>query len=117
MKKIIVKIGLQILKAIYAPMKCLKTKNKIVYISRQFNSPTLDFIKLKEEIQTIDSSVQNIFLTKRIEKGLKNTIFYLFHMVRQMYHIATSKIVIIDTYCIAVSVLQHKPETKNVPTL
>ena len=51
MKKIIIKIGILALKVIYIPMKLLKTKNKIVYISRQFNKPTLDFMLLKAEIE------------------------------------------------------------------
>lgn len=114
MKKIIAKIGINILKIIYLPMKLLNVKNKIVYISRQYNNATLDFLLLKEEIEKIDKNVQNIFLTKRLEKGLKNNILYIFHMLKQMYHIATSKIVIVDTYCIVISVLKHKKETKII---
>ncbi len=114
MKEMIVKIGINILKIIYFPMKLLKTKNKVVYISRQFNRPTLDFILLKDEIEKLDASVKNVFLTKRIEKGGLNAILYMFHMLKQMYHIATAKIVVVDTYCIVVSVLKHKNRTKII---
>lgn len=95
-------------------MKWMKSKNKVVYISRQFNNPTLDFSLIKEEIERIDPSVQNVVLTKRIEKGFVNTISYIFHMLKQMYHIATSKVVIVDTYCIPVCVLKHKETTKII---
>lgn len=114
MKTSIVKLGIGMLRIIYFPIRLLKVKNKIVYISRQFNNPTMDFILLKSEIQKIDSTVKNVFLTRRIEKGLLNSITYMFHMIRQMYHIATAKIVIVDTYCIVVSVLKHKKETKII---
>ena len=114
MKKIIVKIGIAILRAIYFPMKLLKTQNKIVYISRQFNNPTLDFVMLRTEIEKLDNNVKNIVLTKRIEKGLLNSISYMFHMLKQMYHIATAKIVILDTYCMVASLLKHKKETKII---
>lgn len=114
MKEMIVKIGVNILKIIYFPMKLLKTRNKVVYISRQFNRPTLDFILLKDEIEKLDASVKNVFLTKRIEKGALNTVLYIFHMLKQMYHIATAKIVVVDTYCIVVSVLKHKNKTKII---
>lgn len=114
MKIFFIKIGILILKIIYCPMKWIKSKNKVVYISRQFNSPTLDFSLIKEEIERIDPSVQNVVLTKRIEKGLINTISYVFHMLKQMYHIATSKVVIVDTYCIPVCVLKHKKTTKII---
>lgn len=108
------KIGILTLKIIYIPMKLLKTKNKVVYISRQFNKPTLDFVLLKTEIEKKDNTIKNVFLTKRIEKGLLNSIIYIFHMLKQMYHIATAKIVILDTYCIVASVLKHKKETKII---
>lgn len=114
LKELVLKIGLSILRIIYVPMKLLRTKNKVVYISRQFNNPTLDFQLIKEAIEKIDSNIENVMLTKRIEKGFKNSVLYVFHIFKQMYHIATSKIVVVDTYCIAVSVLKHKKETKII---
>ena len=29
-------------------------------------------------------------------------------MIKQMYHIATSRVVILDSYCIVISILKHK---------
>ena len=114
MKNVILKIGIIILRIIYFPMKLLKKQNKIVYISRQFNNPTLDFIMLKNEIEKIDKNVKNVILTKRIEKGLLNSISYSLHMLKQMYHVATSRVVIVDTYCIVISVLKHRKDTKII---
>lgn len=114
MKLFFIKIGILILKIIYCPMKWIKSKNKVVYISRQFNNPTLDFSLIKEEMERIDPSIQNVLLTKRLEKGFVNTISYVFHMLKQMYHIATSKVVIVDTYCIPVCVLKHKETIKII---
>ena len=114
MKKIMIKLGIMGLKLLYFPMKLLKIKNKIVYISRQFNHPNLDFILLSEEIKKQDNTIKNVFLTKRLDKGLANKISYVFHMIKQMYHVATAKIVIIDSYCIVASVLKHKKETKII---
>ncbi len=114
MKKIGIKIGILILKISYLPFKLLKVQNKVVYISRQFNHPTLDFKLLKEAIEKLDHNIKQVILTKRIEKGLWNSILYIFHMVKQMYHVATAKVVIVDTYCIVVSTLKHKKETKII---
>ena len=33
---------------------------------------------------------------------------YCFHMLRQMYHLATSKVILLDSYSILVSILNHK---------
>ena len=95
-------------------MKLFRIQNKIVYISRQFNNPTLDFKLIENSVEKLDPNVKNVILTKRIEKGFLNSISYVLHIFKQMYHIATSKVVIIDTYCIAVSVLKHKKETKII---
>lgn len=114
MKQIILTIGVNVLKIVYLPFKLLKTRNKIVYISRQFNNSTLDFTLLKNAIGNIDKNVENVILTKRIEKGFKNAVFYVLHIFKQMYHVATAKVVVVDTYCIVVSVLKHKKETKII---
>lgn len=114
MKGIILKLGIIILRLIYMPLKLFKIQNKIVYISRQFNNPTMDFTLIKEAVEKIDSNTKNVILTKRLEKGLGNAIVYVLHIFKQMYHIATSKVVIVDTYCIAVSVLKHKKQTRII---
>lgn len=114
MKQIILKIAVNILKLIYLPFKLLKTKNKIVYISRQFNNSTLDFTLLKEAVSELNGEVENVILTKRMEKGIINSISYIFHIFKQMYHVSTAKVVVVDTYCIVVSVLKHKKETQII---
>ena len=108
------RIFIGILKIIYCPIKCLKTKNKVVYISRQFNKETLDFKLIEEKMKEKYPDVINVVLAKRMEKGLVNTIKYFFHMIVQMYHISTSKVVIVDSYCIVLSVLKHKKHTKVI---
>lgn len=114
MKGIVLKIGIIILRFIYLPLKLFKIQNKIVYISRQFNNPTQDFTLIKDAVEKSDPNIKNVILTKRLEKGIGNSISYVLHIFKQMYHISTSKVVVVDTYCIPVSVLKHKKETKII---
>lgn len=114
MKKIILSIGIGILNFIYFFMKFAKTKNKITYISRQYNEETLDFKMIKDEIQNNNPNISQVILTKRLDNGAINAIKYVFHIFRQMYNVATSKILIIDTYCIVASVLKHKKSLKII---
>lgn len=114
MKSVLVKIFIQILKIIYFPIRQLKVQKKVVYISRQFNKGTLDFDLIVNAMQENYPDVKNIVLAKRMEKGIISKIGYFFHMFVQMYHISTSKVVIVDSYCIVVSVLKHKKETKII---
>ena len=103
-----------LLRIIYIPIRLFKTKNKITYISRQANYENMDFRLIREEMERQYPEYENKVLTKMIESGILSKISYIGEIFKQMYHISTSKIVIVDTYCITVSVLKHKKETKFI---
>lgn len=113
-KKIVISVAVAILNVIYLPFKCLKTQNKVTYISRQSNTPSIDMKLLKQGMEKLDSDIKQVMLTRKLEKGLVAKIKYALHIFTQMYHIATSKVVIVDTYIIPVSVLKHKKELKVI---
>lgn len=103
-----------ILNVVYLPFRLCKVKNKITYISRQSDAISLDYQILVRKMEQKHPEVKNIVLSRKITGGEKLTITYPFHMIRQMYHLATSKVVLVDGYCIAVCVLPHKKETKVI---
>ena len=59
-----------------------------------------------------------IVLCHKLEGGANakflEKIKYGFHMLSQMYHIATSKVVVLDSYCILISILKHKKDLKVI---
>ncbi len=110
LKIFIIKIGIFFLNIIYSFFKLFKTQNKITFISRQSNSITLDYKILSNKINKEMNDYKTVILCKKLE----NKLSYIFHMFRQMYHIATSKIVILDSYCIVISVLKHKKSLKII---
>lgn len=95
---------------VYILLKLFPTKNKITFISRQSNEIPINFLLLKKEF----NEEQLVFLSKKIEEGAINKLKYLGHLLIQMYHIATSKIIILDSYCITVSILKHKKNLKVI---
>ena len=105
--KIVLNIGIIFLRIIYFFYKFLPTKNKITMISRQSNKPSINFKLLAKEIEK-QGNFEVVILAHKLEPGIKKKIEYIFHMFKQMYHIATSKVVILDTYCICISLLNHK---------
>ena len=111
--KFIATIGIFFMKIIYFFMKLFKTKNKIVFISRQSDKLSLDFSLLKEEIEK-NSNIELVFITKKVEKNFRSVFKSIFIMLKQMYHLATSKVCVIDGYNITVSVLKHKKDTKVI---
>ena len=107
----ILKFGLRI---IYAPLKLLKTKNRIVYLSRQRNTKDEDFTLLENELKRITPDTEQVFRLKMIDNGFVSKIKYCFYVIGDMYYLATSKVAILDTYSITASCLKHKKSLKIV---
>ena len=99
---------------IYKIFKLFKTKNKITFISRQSNKIGIDFKLLIEEITKESPNTKIVVLNKELNKSIISKILYFFHMFVQMYHIATSKVIILDGYCIMISILKHKKDLKVI---
>ena len=104
-------LGLRIL---YFPMKWRSTKNKILYCSRQSNTPSRDMLALKKEIERLSPNTKQEFRLRllRDEKGV--SLSYVFGIVGDMWSMATAKVVIVDTYSIPLSCLHHKKTLQRV---
>ena len=100
MKRQIISIAVKILQFMNLFFKPLKLREKVTIISRQANEPTLDIRLLDECLKK--NGIKTVVLTKTLEKSLSGVFTYALQMVSQMYHIATSKVIIIDGYCILV---------------
>lgn len=110
----LLKVGLTIL---YLPMKHLvRTKKKIVYLSRQSNELSMDMRLLSEEIQRTCPDVRQVFRLRMIDPGILSKIRYMFGMIGDLYHIAGAKVAICDTYSIPISCLKHKESLVVIQT-
>lgn len=116
MKILLLKIAVGCLNIIYFFIKWVPTKNKITFISRQGNTISFDFCILSQQLKKDLKGFKIIVLTKRLtqEDGIIAKISYCLHIFTQMYHIATSKVVILDSYCLPISVLSHKKGLKVI---
>ncbi len=83
-------------------------KNKILMLSRQSNTPSIDFNLLNQEIKNRNNNINVKILCKKIPENFIGKIAYCFYIVKCMYNLATSKICIVDGYVIPVSALKHK---------
>lgn len=117
-KLAVIKTGIFGLNAVYAVFKLLPSQRKVTMLSRQDNTPSDEFRMIKKGINLRDKSVKVVFLCHTLDGGvnssIKDKVKYGFHMFTQMYHIATSQVVILDTYCMVVSILDHKKELKVI---
>lgn len=96
------------LNLIYAILKLLPVREKVTFVSRQANCKTEDMILLEQALRERTSDIELFFLCKRLEDDFISKFLYCFHIFRQMYHIATSKVVILDSYCISISALRQR---------
>lgn len=105
---VVIKIAIAMAECIYSILRRFPLKKKIVYISRQSDDISIDFQLLSQKIMQYHPEFEHVFLCKMIQKGILKKIGYCLHMCRQMYHIATARVVILDGYCILISVLHHR---------
>ncbi|MCC2864716.1 CDP-glycerol glycerophosphotransferase family protein [Ihubacter massiliensis] len=112
--RIIILIGRLVLNVIYFFHKLFPIRNKVAIISRQSNEPTLDIRLISEELEQ-RKDIEVKVLCKTLESGMLSKIRYLFHMIGpQMHAFATSKVVVLDSYCIAASLLHHRSKLKII---
>ncbi len=106
--RLLIAIGRVILNGIYALHKLNPIKNQVTIISRQSDEPSLDIRLLAQELES-RQDIQVKVLCKTLSGGLFSKVKYLFHMVSpQMRAMAASKVVVLDSYCIAASILRHR---------
>lgn len=98
----------------YSFYKRRKTENKIAFISRQSETPSTDFRYLINEIKTNYPQYQVVVLCKMIPSSFGGKIKYVGEMFRQMKALATSKVIVLDGYCILASMLKHKKDLKII---
>lgn len=101
-----------LLNIIYFFIKLLPSCKKVTMLSRQSNTASGDFLMVERELKKRDDSVKVVKLCKTLDGGVNSSfpskLKYGFHMLNQMYHIATSRVILLDSYCIVASLLKHK---------
>lgn len=108
MRAFLVKVGKILMKIVYFIFKVFPVRNKILFLSRQSNLIPLDFELL---MQRLKGKYSVVVICQRVEKTkdyLKHPIKMIHNLLRTMYNLATSKVCIIDSYSLPVSVLKHK---------
>jgi CDP-ribitol ribitolphosphotransferase len=113
--EILIRIFILHIKIIYSIFKLLPVdSHKVVFLSRNFDTPPLDFRLLENELNKNFTGYKTVFLTRRIRGGIPNMIGYYFHIIRQLFHIATTNVCVIDSYIIPISVLNHRKDLRVI---
>lgn len=112
MKKICMRFVVWSLRVLSLFFKPWKLKQKVLLISRQSNEKSLDFDLLEKELK--EREIETIVLCHEMKISVIGILQYIVHIFIQMRHIADSAVVIVDGYCMAVSVVDKKQGQKAV---
>ena len=85
-----------------------ETKCKIVFLSRQANVPSIDFELLAEELKKRNSNVKIVMVCCRMGDDTKSKLMFIWAQLRSLYHLAGSRVCVLDSYSLAVSVVDHR---------
>lgn len=109
--RIVIFILRAVMSFVYFFMKLIPTDNsKVVFISRQSNRPGEDFLALESELKRLKPDIKIVFVTQRIERSAKSVCAFAWATLRSMYHLATSRVCVLDAFWPAASMLHHKKE-------
>lgn len=106
MRNVLIGFGIYVFRFINIFLKPLSLKKEATIISRQSDKPTLDIKLLNDCLNSC--GIKTVVLTKTLKNSFVGIMTYGIHMFCQMYHIATSKVIIVDGYCLLISVLPKK---------
>lgn len=111
-KYAVLKIAVGAMRVIYAPMKLQRTKKKVVIVSRQSNKPSMDIRLIERYLKENYPDIECVVLCRYLDDV--NPVAYLGEVLKQMKHMASGRVILIDGYCIAASILKHQKNTSVV---
>lgn len=88
----------------------LPRRGKVVFLSRQSDTPSRDFLMLADELRALAPGVRVVVRTRFVQPGAVGKLAYLGEMLAQMRHLADASVCVVDGYIVPVSVLRHRPE-------
>jgi CDP-ribitol ribitolphosphotransferase len=96
-------------RALYSVFKAvLPVRHKVVFLSRQSQTPSLDFVGLADALRALDPGVEIVMRCGMLPPSAIGRARSAVSIVGQMYHLATARACVVDGYVISVSILRHR---------
>lgn len=100
----IAKCGLRLIYLLFMP---LPAQNKVVMLSRESDTPPIDFRLLEKELNRRSPETKIVYFCRKMTKNT-NIPAYCWMVLQSLYHIATASVAVTDTYSIQLCVLPRK---------
>lgn len=87
----------------------LPRRHKVTMLTRQSNTTPADFRMLRDAILRADPSIEVVMIARMVPAGILPKFGYAAHLLSEMHHAATSRMLVIDGYsAIASSMIRSK---------
>ena len=97
------------LQGLYFFLKLFPVKpKKVVFCSRQSNQEPLDFRLLRQSLNAEDPEIITESICCHIGHRISDYMRFAKCLFQSMYHLATCRVCVLDSYWPAVSMLNHK---------
>ncbi|MBN8425014.1 CDP-glycerol glycerophosphotransferase family protein [Microbacterium esteraromaticum] len=84
-------------------MRVLPRRHKVTLLTRQSSTPPSDFRLLREAMLRTDPSVEVVMIARMVPPGIVRKFAYAAHLLVEMYHASTSRVLVVDGYSIIAS--------------
>ncbi|WDH78725.1 CDP-glycerol glycerophosphotransferase family protein [Microbacterium esteraromaticum] len=92
-------------------MRVLPRRHKVTLLTRQSRTPPSDFRLLRTAMLRIDPTVEVVMIARMVPPGLLRKLGYAAHLLLEMYHASTSRVLVVDGYSIIASAT---PQSKGL---
>ncbi|MCL2736362.1 MAG: CDP-glycerol glycerophosphotransferase family protein [Propionibacteriaceae bacterium] len=113
-ERLLLRIGVSAANLAYSGFKRLPVQHKVAFITWNSDTVTPDFQVLIDRLRLVDDPPTVVALCRELGGGWTAHVQYGFHLLHQMYEMATSKVVVLDAYCPLASILNHRPDLRVV---
>ena len=97
-----------LLQLVYGVMKLAPVKDRVCFLSRQGDTPSIDFRMLQDELRRTAPHMEQVTICHRFRHGGNGLLRFAADQLRSMRYLATSRACVVDAYWPAVSLLHHR---------
>ena len=105
-KKLLVTCAKAVFNALYRLFGLLGRRDEVLFVSRQSEKPSLDFLECGAEFQK--RGCRPVYLARRLTR--KTLVAYAFHTLKETYHLARCRVCVLDRYDPVVSLIRFDCE-------
>jgi CDP-glycerol glycerophosphotransferase (TagB/SpsB family) len=106
------RVALGLFQVVYVIARLIPAPDRVVFLSRQANSATPDIAELRDELHVNHGVTRVTVLARKLDSD--KDIFYGLHLLRQVWHLAHSRRIILDSYSFLTSNLALASGTKVI---